>query len=172
MSLCERSGTVAERAEITWAERWAGVEKVAERWAEITEMGFNAEPQNSPLQCFVHHTAVCSSFRWNLTKVQWDRPGAEAASADVRSRLFVPAALRQHIDVSVCRALSPGESTLLAFNDFSSYTWWPPTCGLEKLVLKGVIRPYSQCRRPCVTLNTYNSVINLRCLKRKTVFTQ
>jgi len=52
-----RSGAIQK---FTWAQRWAGVEKTGgaacraggggvgmERWAEITEMGFNAERQNS-----------------------------------------------------------------------------------------------------------------------------
>jgi len=57
--VCAWSGEEPERSgpkcHVSGAERWAGVEKraereLAERWAEITEMGFNADRQNSPLR--------------------------------------------------------------------------------------------------------------------------
>ena len=46
-----KSHVSGERESRKRAER-----EVAEQWAEITEMGFNAERQNSPLQCSDHQT--------------------------------------------------------------------------------------------------------------------
>jgi len=89
----ERSRPKSHVSGVDSVERWAGVEKNsgaergeggrragAERWAEITEMGFNAEHQNSPLcsNGFMDISPLCQFAPWTFRHQDVSPPGCFA----------------------------------------------------------------------------------------------